>query len=106
MPLYDYRCQNCSHELEVLQGINEERLNDCPECKKPELKRLASAPSFTFKGGGWYKDLYGSAGKSGDTDKKPAPATSTPSTKSSDSSATAPASSTSSSTGKDKKAAS
>ncbi len=73
MPLYDYRCENCSLQVEVLQGINEARLTDCPECGQATFNRLASAPSFNFKGGGWYKDLYGSAG-SGET-KKSGPST-------------------------------
>lgn len=93
MPLYDYRCDNCSHELEVLQSTGDERLSECPECKLPQLKRLVSAPSFTFKGGGWYKDLYGSA-KAASGDSKPA---SSPS--SSGSNSTASKSDTSSSSG-------
>ncbi len=62
MPLYDYRCANCSHEEEVLQGINDQPLTECPSCQAQGFRRKASAPAFTFKGGGWYKDLYGSAG--------------------------------------------
>ena len=62
MPFYDYRCGECTHEFEVLQGVNDERLSVCPECSQAALKRLVSAPAFSFKGSGWYKDLYGSAG--------------------------------------------
>jgi len=61
MPLYDYRCGECAHEFEVLQGISDSPLTSCPECKEDTLKKLASAPAFTFKGGGWYKDGYGSS---------------------------------------------
>ena len=61
MPLYDYSCQNCSYEFETLQGANETPLIECPECKKTGLKKLAAAPAFAFKGGGWYKDLYSSS---------------------------------------------
>ena len=28
---------------------------DCPECKRPDLKRLVSAAAFRLKGGGWYE---------------------------------------------------
>lgn len=28
---------------------------DCPECKRPELKRLVSASGFRLKGSGWYE---------------------------------------------------
>jgi len=30
-------------------------LVDCPECKKPALKRLVSAAAFRLKGSGWYE---------------------------------------------------
>lgn len=59
MPLYDYRCTACDHEFEILQGINDEPLRECPDCHKPALKKKVSAPAFAFKGDGWYKDLYG-----------------------------------------------
>lgn len=55
MPIYEYRCQACSHELETLQFMNEDPLTDCPECGKPELKRKMSAAGFRLKGGGWYE---------------------------------------------------
>jgi len=93
MPLYDYRCENCSHQLEVLQSASEGHQSDCPECKQPQLKRLVSAPSFTFKGGGWYKDLYGSS-KAASSESKSA------STTAAKDSSTASASDTSTTTGK------
>ncbi len=62
MPLYDYACGQCDHEFEALQSMNDAPLVICPECTKNTLKKKASAPAFAFKGGGWYKDLYGSAG--------------------------------------------
>ncbi|MDJ0838345.1 MAG: zinc ribbon domain-containing protein [Acidobacteriota bacterium] len=65
MPLYDYRCGNCGNEFEALQSASEDPLTDCTRCGEPKLKKVPAAPAFSFKGGGWYKDLYGSAGKSG-----------------------------------------
>jgi putative FmdB family regulatory protein len=61
MPLYDYVCTSCDHELEALQNFNEPPLKTCPVCHKDTLKKKIAAPAFTFKGGGWYKDLYGSS---------------------------------------------
>ena len=55
MPIYEYRCENCEHELDALQSINEARLTDCPECGKATLKKKVSAPGFRLKGGGWYE---------------------------------------------------
>jgi len=60
MPTYEYRCEACGHEFEIEQRITADRLTDCPACKQPKLERLISASSFTLKGGGWYKDGYGS----------------------------------------------
>lgn len=55
MPIYEYRCQSCEHRLEKLQKMSEGVLVDCPECKRPTLKRLVSAPAFRLKGSGWYE---------------------------------------------------
>ena len=55
MPIYEYRCESCSHELEKLQKISDDRLVDCPQCDQPALKRLVSAAAFRLKGNGWYE---------------------------------------------------
>ena len=55
MPIYEYRCQECSYELEQLQRMSEDSLRECPSCGKPGLKRLISAAGFRLKGGGWYE---------------------------------------------------
>lgn len=66
MPTYEYQCQACGHQLEAFQRITESALKDCPACNKPNLERLISGGAFHLKGGGWYKDGYGSQ-----TGKKP-----------------------------------
>ena len=55
MPLYEYQCQACGHQLEALQSLQDSPLVDCPACNKPELKKLISAPGFRLKGQGWYE---------------------------------------------------
>jgi putative FmdB family regulatory protein len=55
MPIYEYRCQQCGHELEKLQRMSDEPLMECPACREPGLKRLISAAGFRLKGGGWYE---------------------------------------------------
>jgi putative FmdB family regulatory protein len=55
MPIYEYRCQECGHELEKLQRMSEAALTDCPSCGKAALKRLISAAGFRLKGAGWYE---------------------------------------------------
>jgi putative FmdB family regulatory protein len=55
MPIYEYVCGVCGHEMEVLQKISDAPLRKCPECGKSSLRKLISAPSFRLKGGGWYE---------------------------------------------------
>jgi len=55
MPIYEYRCERCGHELEKLQRLSDAPLVDCPACGQAGLKRLISAAGFRLKGGGWYE---------------------------------------------------
>ena len=55
MPIYEYRCDACGHELEALQKVGDPRLTECPECDSASLRRLMSKPSFRLKGSGWYE---------------------------------------------------
>ena len=55
MPIYDYKCSKCEHEIEIIQKINDKPKEVCPKCKKKGLKKQISAPSFRLKGGGWYE---------------------------------------------------
>src|SRR5271154_4438090 len=55
MPFYEYQCKSCGHALEAMQKISDSPLKKCPDCGKPQLVRLMSAPVFRLKGGGWYE---------------------------------------------------
>jgi predicted nucleic acid-binding Zn ribbon protein len=46
-----------------LQKISDKVLRKCPECGKPALKRLMSAPAFRLKGGGWYETDFKADGE-------------------------------------------
>jgi len=63
MPIYEYRCSACGHELEKIQRMSDEPLTDCPECEQPALQRLVSAAGFRLKGGGWYETDFKKDGK-------------------------------------------
>jgi putative FmdB family regulatory protein len=54
MPIYEYRCGACGHELEALQKITESPLVNCPSCRADALTKLISAAGFQLKGTGWY----------------------------------------------------
>ena len=63
MPIYEYRCENCGHELEAVQKISESPLVTCPECSADTLKKRISAAGFRLKGGGWYETDFKSGKK-------------------------------------------
>ncbi|CEL30985.1 MULTISPECIES: FmdB family zinc ribbon protein [Pseudomonas] len=55
MPMYDYQCASCGHQLEAIQKISDAPLVDCPACQAPELKKQLSMPGFRLSGSGWYE---------------------------------------------------
>jgi putative FmdB family regulatory protein len=65
MPIYRYRCGNCGGHEEHLQKVSDPPKQHCAKCGG-ELAKQMTAAAFHLKGGGWYKDLYSSAGKSGE----------------------------------------
>jgi len=84
MPIYEYRCTSCGHELEVLQKLSDAPLTECPACHAAALQKKVSAAGFQLKGSGWYatdfrnsgakapaKDNGEGAGKDKGSDAKP-----------------------------------
>jgi len=63
MPIYEYQCESCGHEMEKIQKMSDERLKDCPACEKPALKKLVSAAAFRLKGDGWYETDFKTGSK-------------------------------------------
>ncbi len=74
MPIYEYRCEECGHEMDALQKISDDPLVDCPACGRPALKKLVSAAGFRLKGSGWYETDFkrGSKKNLHDTGRKEA----------------------------------
>lgn len=49
MPLYDYECSECSHQLfDVKQSFHDEPLSVCPKCKEAKLYRVISGGVHAF----------------------------------------------------------
>ena len=63
MPIYEYQCQSCGHEMEALQKMSDAPLTDCPVCKEAALQKKISAAGFRLKGGGWYETDFKSGSK-------------------------------------------
>jgi putative FmdB family regulatory protein len=92
MPIYEYRCESCGHEMEAMQKMSDDPLVDCPSCGDATLTKLISAGGFILKGSGWYQTDF----KNGS--KKPAekkPAEKKPESKSTCATGTCPAAATS-----------
>ena len=62
MPIYEYRCASCGHELEALQKLSEAPLTECPACHAAALKKKVSAAGFQLKGSGWYVTDFRNSG--------------------------------------------
>jgi len=68
MPTYDYHCETCGLNFELMQSFSEDTLEKCPTKKSgrsPEgcaksgrgkVTKVFSAPGITFKGTGFYKN--------------------------------------------------
>lgn len=62
MPTYEYVCKACDDEFEIFQNMSDNRLVNCPKCKKDELKRLiGTGAGIIFKGSGFYETDYRSS---------------------------------------------
>ncbi|BBM00573.1 FmdB family zinc ribbon protein [Microbulbifer sp. GL-2] len=63
MPIYEYQCNACGHEMEALQRMSDDPLKDCPACDQAELHKKISAAGFRLKGGGWYETDFKTGNK-------------------------------------------
>ena len=73
MPVYEYVCQTCGNDVEVLHGLYESGPGACDVCGGPMRKRLAP-PTIVFRGSGWAKKERRDAAsaKAGDASKRDA----------------------------------
>lgn len=62
MPIYEYQCQACHHNLEKLQKLSDDPLTDCPHCHEPALRKKISAAGFRLSGSGWYETDFKKGG--------------------------------------------
>ena len=74
MPLYEYRCDACNHQFEVIQKFSDAPIAVCPSCGGGPIGKLLSSPAIQFKGSGWYITDYprkeqGRSGKGGESSK-------------------------------------
>ena len=59
MPTYDYECDACGHEFELVQSMGDSKKKKCPECGRLKLQRLiGGGGAIIFKGSGFYTTDY------------------------------------------------
>lgn len=73
MPIYDYVCTSCGHEMEVIHSVAGHGPSACPKCGGHMRKAIVAA-AVHFKGSGWARKERGAARPS-----KPASSESSPS---------------------------
>ena len=64
MPTYQYECSHCGHAFDAWQGILDEPLKRCPECRKHKLARVLGTPEVILRAGcgGFYACDYPKGG--------------------------------------------
>jgi putative FmdB family regulatory protein len=82
MPTYEFACEKCGHEFELLRSMSAPPLKTCPKdlCGRKKWgrgkvkKKISSGGGLLFKGSGFYITDYRSEGykKSAKTDSAPA----------------------------------
>src|SRR5580658_1872697 len=66
MPTYEYACEKCGHEFEVLQSMSAKPLRICPEdlCGRKKWgrgkvkRKISTGGGLLFKGSGFYITDY------------------------------------------------
>lgn len=58
MPTYEYECNNCKYHFELLQGINEPAVKNCPKCGSTVRRLISGGMGLIFKGSGFYITDY------------------------------------------------
>ena len=86
MPTYDYECQKCGNRFELVQSMNDAKLETCPDptCHGLVKRLLGTGAGIIFKGAGFYQADYRSSAyhadaksESGTAKKDSAPPSST-----------------------------
>lgn len=57
MPIYEYQCESCGRQFEVMQRMTEPLIAMCEQCGG-RVRKLISQTSFVLKGTGWYVTDY------------------------------------------------
>ncbi len=54
MPTYEYECTESGRRFELLQSMDNDPLESCPECGGPVRRLISGGAGIIFKGDGFY----------------------------------------------------
>jgi putative FmdB family regulatory protein len=54
LPTYEYRCEDCDENFDVVQSFKDNPLQSCPTCGSP-VRKVFGNVGIVFKGSGFYK---------------------------------------------------
>ncbi len=54
MPTYEYRCDSCEKNFDIVQSFHDDPLTACPTCGSP-VRKVFGNVGIVFKGSGFYK---------------------------------------------------
>ena len=54
MPTYEYHCDSCDRDFDVVQSFHDDPLETCPTCGSP-VRKVFGNVGIVFKGSGFYK---------------------------------------------------
>ena len=45
MPIYEFKCNNCGHDFDIIESLREhdKHLEICPKCKSENIERVLGA---------------------------------------------------------------
>jgi putative FmdB family regulatory protein len=55
VPTYEYRCDECDRNFDVVQSFHDDPLTRCPTCDAP-VRKVFGNVGIVFKGTGFYKN--------------------------------------------------
>ncbi|MEV4358726.1 FmdB family zinc ribbon protein [Nonomuraea sp. NPDC051941] len=90
MPTYQYACNDCGEQLEVVQKFTDDALTICPACEG-NLRKVFSAVGIVFKGSGFYRTDNRSSSTSTSTTPSSSSSSKPAESKSADTSTSTPA---------------
>ena len=70
MPIYEYVCEKCGNQIELLQKVGDAPPKKCTKCKKGKMEKIFSRTSFQLKGSGWYASDYAKPSPDSKVDNK------------------------------------